>query len=565
MVPGQMTKAEQAFVLNTMELLLQIVSQQQLELQSLKDEINRLKGEQGKPDIPGNTQKDTNTARDEGPDNSNSPTEHQEGNIELPKESTNHSSEEERKDKNKPKGKKGVKFTADMVVTDEVKMEITDTSILPEDAVFKGYTSSFYQSIEIKSKLIEVKRARYYSASNGKTYTAPLPVGYEQGSDYTEELKGHAIMLKSCFGLSIPQVGDFMRMHGIKICDATVSNLFLKKGASLKEEQEAIHTTGLAMGLYNQTDTTGARVNGVNYHTHVFGNEYYTVYFTRRRKDRQTVLDLIRADAPRRYLLNQITLEIYAYLKIPKKVIQQIKPLLSQKSVDKATFTQQLEQHIISEDYLRHKEKLLEGAYLAHYQTEDYLKILVCDDAPQYKLLAVLIALCWVHIGRNFKKLNPKLKYHQELLNNFLTAFWAYYKRLKAYSENPNPQLARTLDTEFNQLFSTKTGFDLLDQLIAKTKAKKKELLVVLEHPYIPLHNNASEAAVKMEVQYRDTSFQTRNERGTLAKDVFFTIIQTCKKLGVNVYQYILDRVSGKNDLDSLVKIMIDRAATPAY
>jgi len=276
MVPGQMTKAEQAFVLNTMELLLQIVSQQQLELQSLKDEINRLKGEQGKPDIPGNTQKDTNTARDEGPDNSNSPTEHQEGNIELPKESTNHSSEEERKDKNKPKGKKGVKFTADMVVTDEVKMEITDTSILPEDAVFKGYTSSFYQSIEIKSKLIEVKRARYYSASNGKTYTAPLPVGYEQGSDYTEELKGHAIMLKSCFGLSIPQVGDFMRMHGIKICDATVSNLFLKKGASLKEEQEAIHTTGLAMGLYNQTDTTGARVNGVNYHTHVFGNEYYT-------------------------------------------------------------------------------------------------------------------------------------------------------------------------------------------------------------------------------------------------------------------------------------------------
>ena len=107
MVPGQMTKAEQAFVLNTMELLLQIVSQQQLELQSLKDEINRLKGEQGKPDIPGNTQKDTNTARDEGSDNSNSPTEHQEGNIELPKESTNHSSEEERKDKNKPKGKKG--------------------------------------------------------------------------------------------------------------------------------------------------------------------------------------------------------------------------------------------------------------------------------------------------------------------------------------------------------------------------------------------------------------------------------------------------------------------------
>lgn len=52
-----MTKTEQSFVLNTLELILQIVTQQQSEIQHLKDEINRLKGEQGKPNISGNTQK----------------------------------------------------------------------------------------------------------------------------------------------------------------------------------------------------------------------------------------------------------------------------------------------------------------------------------------------------------------------------------------------------------------------------------------------------------------------------------------------------------------------------
>lgn len=560
MVPGQMTKAEQAFVLNTMELVLQIVGQQQIDLQNLKDEINRLKREQGKPNVPGNTQK--KEAQGDKP-NSGEVTSAEES--EESEGTKNHSSEKARKDTKGKKGKKEIKFAADLVVDKEEKIEITDKSTLPSDAVFKGYTNSYYQTLEIVSKLIEVKRARYYSASQGKTYTAALPVGYEQGSDYTEELKGHAVMLKSCFGMSTPQIGDFMRMHGVKICNGTISNIFLSKGAALKEEQEAIHSTGLAIGLYNQTDTTGSRVNGVNYHTHVFGNDYYSAYFTRPHKDRQTVLDLLRGDATRSYLLNETTLKIYNYLKIPKKVIRQIKPLLHQKTTDKATFTQQLAQHVDPKDFLRHKEKLLEGAYLSYYQTEDCLNILVCDDAPQYKLLAMLLSLCWVHIGRHFKKMTPKIKHHQELLETFLEDFWAYYKRLKQYQQQPDTLLARTLSTDFDQLFSRKTGFDLLDQRIAKTKAKKEELLVVLLHPYVPLHNNDAELAARKEVRYRDISFQTRNEKGTLAKDVFFTIIQTCKKLGVNAYEYILDRVTRKKLMPSLVQVMVNKAATPIY
>ena len=44
-------------LINTIEELTQIVKAQQIQIQELKDEINRLKGEQGKPVIKGNKKK----------------------------------------------------------------------------------------------------------------------------------------------------------------------------------------------------------------------------------------------------------------------------------------------------------------------------------------------------------------------------------------------------------------------------------------------------------------------------------------------------------------------------
>ena len=42
------------------------------------------------------------------------------------------------------------------------------------------------------------------------------------------------------------------------------------------------------------------------------------------------------------------------------------------------------------------------------------MRTLVCDDAPQFKLLTEELALCWVHEGRHYKKLNPLVAYHQQ-------------------------------------------------------------------------------------------------------------------------------------------------------
>jgi hypothetical protein len=522
LIPGEISTTEQRLLLNTLERVIKIVEDQSELIQSLRDEINRLKGEDGKPQISGKNQKAISLAQ------------------------RMISSENARKTIGKPRKNKPIKFDESRPVDEFQKIDFKDISALPIDAVFKGYAKSHYQSLEIRSKLIEVQRAIYYSASENTTYTADLPSDYMQGSDYTQELKGHISLFKFSLGLSIPKIGDFLRMHGIAISNGSVSNILIENGESLKSEQIAIHEAGIETGLYEASDTTASRFNGANYNTHVFGNDSYTAYFTKPHKDRQTIVDLIRLDKPRTYLLNESTFKLYEYLKIPAKITKPLIPLIEEQFLDQQAFIRQIETVFNAQDYQKHAPKLLEGAYLSAYHAQTPLNILLSDDAPQYKLVALLIAGCWVHAGRHFKKLNPKIIYHQQLLDDFLTRFWTFYQKLKQYKDKPEPNKARQLANEFDTLFNTITGYQELDDRIQKTKANKHELLVVLTHPYVPLHNNDSELAVRKEVRHRDVSFQTRTEKGTQAKDVFFTIIQTSKKLGVNAYQYIMDRITKK-------------------
>jgi hypothetical protein len=546
LVPGALSPSEQSFVLSTLESVLHLLSEQAVLIQSLKDEVNRLKGEDGKPTISGKNQKET--VVEELSDVANS----------------SFSSESARKVKPTTRPARSVKFDKTRRIDEIERIDLLDRAGLPSDLEFKGYAKSHYQSFEIKSKLIEVQRFIYYSASMKQTYTAPLPSGYAQGSDYTQELKGHVILLKFESGLSIPKIGDFLRIHGVDITNGTISNIILESGELFQAERLCIHQAGLVGGLYSATDTTAARFNGVNYHSHVFGNASYTAYFTKKNKDRQTVLDIIRGEEARTYLLNERTFMLYKYLKIPQKVTALLRPLLSTdgQAIDDNQFITQIKAVLDTEDYEKHEEKLLEGAYIAAYYEQDPLNILVCDDAPQYKLLAALIVLCWVHGGRHFKKLNPRIIYHQDLLAAFLTRFWEFYHKLKDYKEKPDPVRAALLADEFDALFATKTGYQELDDRIDKTRANKQELLQVLKHPYLPLHNNDIELAVRKEVRYRDISFQTRTLKGTQAKDVFFTIFQTCKKLGVNAYLYIMDRITQKYEMTPLA-IRVEQKNSP--
>ncbi len=187
--------------------------------------------------------------------------------------------------------------------------------------------------------------------------------------------------------------------------------------------------------------------------------------------------------------------------------------------------------------------------------------LLLCDDARQFKRITEALALCWVHEGRHYKKLNPALEFHAQKLDQFLTKFWAFYHELVAYRLDPTPSERVRLSDEFDQLFATITGYQYLDERIAKTKAKKEELLPVLDHPEIPLHNNQAELGARQQKPKQNISFGPRTEEGAKIWDTGLTLVATAYKLGVNIFDYICDRVSRTNQMPSLASLIEQKTA----
>ncbi len=200
--------------------------------------------------------------------------------------------------------------------------------------------------------------------------------------------------------------------------------------------------------------------------------------------------------------------------------------------------------------------------YYRHQTSVPVVETIVCDDAGQFKLLTERLALCWIHAGRHYEKLSPVAPRHVKLLDTFLDRYWDYYRSLQRYRAGPNAEKAASLRLEFDELFSTRTGYDALDQRIAKTAAKKTELLTVLSVPSVPLHNNASELQARVSARRRDVSLHSRSARGARSMDIFTTLVQTAKIHGVSAYAYLCDRISRRFELPPLAQAIQNAAAS---
>lgn len=425
--------------------------------QKLKDEINRLKGEKGKPDIKPN--KDNDNEEDE--------------------EESEKKTSKKKKKRNRTSKKPDIKIDREEFI-DFSEEEKAD---LPSDAEFKGYREVTIQNIKLVADNVLIKIPRWYSPSEGKTYEPELPKKYQLG-EYGADL--HAFILMLYFLGRVPEdkIETIVNEIGVLISDTKVGNIIRGNEENFSEEKMNILNAGLQTTMYQQTDDTGIRVNGMNCYLNVYCNPYYTVFIINKNKKRKT-------------------------LKI---------------------FMKRLGHKII---------------------------ILVADDARQFKDLTELLMLCWVHEGRHYKKLNPVLSFHKKVLKKFLDKFWTYYNKLKTYKKKPTKVLKKKLDKEFDELFSTVTGYEKLDHRIQLTKAKKESLLVVLDYPEVPLHNNASEQEIREPVIKRKVSNGLRSEKGKLAWENHFTIMRTCRKQGVSYWQYMKNNFAGIKQESLTEKILV--------
>lgn len=223
-----------SILLNLVENLVSDNTELRQENQKLKDEINILKGEQGKPNIKSNKNKDGNISSE------------QERKEAESSEGENKSQECFKLDKgaltklmeqripvevlSQLEKLNGQKYPSEddfvSAVESEIGNELTnqyicllvkyarykrrkrkpklpeikidreekcyvDAAQLPDDAEFKGYEDKVVQDLIIKTDNVKFRREIYYSASLKKTYLGEIPRGYE--GDYGPHINSQII------------------------------------------------------------------------------------------------------------------------------------------------------------------------------------------------------------------------------------------------------------------------------------------------------------------------------------------------------------------------------------
>jgi hypothetical protein len=175
----------------------------------------------------------------------------------------------------------------------------------------------------------------------------------------------------------------------------------------------------------------------------------------------------------------------------------------------------------------------------------------------------LLHALCWIHAERVLAKLVGFNDAQRQALAQVRTSVWALYRDLKAYKAAPTPEAKRLLEERFDKLCATQTCFVSLNLAQKRMGKNKRELLLVLERPDLPLHNNLSEGDIREYVKRRKISGGTRSDEGRRGRDTFASLKKTCRKLGVSFWNFLKDRVGDEGAIQPLPALIEARAQSP--
>lgn len=520
---------------NLVEELVAEVQALRAELAQVKDENARLKGGQGRPQIrPGKSAGG----------------------------STDYSSEQERRMAPKTWQKRGKQ---DRLRIDRTERVVVDPSMLPADAELKGYETVVVQDLALRTDTIAFEVAVWYSPSERRSYRARRPAGYE--GTFGPHLRTLVLTLAYGGGMSERKILELVQSTGIVISAGTVSSLLTGGRTAFEAEAREVLKAGLASTPYQHLDDTSTRVDGEGQYCQIVCNPLYTAYQTTPKKDRRTIIEGLRGGLsggrPRTYRFDREADRHLVFLGLSAAARAKLTAIPRELTLDEATLTALLDgpaRGLGPKQQEQVREALALAAYLADPDWP-VVRTLVCDDAPQFRAITEELALCWIHEGRHFKKLTPYLPQHQAALATVLTQFWGYYRELLAYRELPTTAERIRLDARFDTLFRTVTGYQALDQRLALTLDKKPELLLVLEHPELPLHNNPAELGARQRVRKRDVSFGPRSPAGSAAWDIFMTLAATTRKLGVDFGNYLRDRFTHAGQIPPLADLITARAA----
>lgn len=228
--------------------------------------------------------------------------------------------------------------------------------------------------------------------------------------------------------------------------------------------------------------------------------------------------------------------------------------------LDKKIFINQIEFEthlhelgIINEHYKRLiTESALIGSILSHGFPID--TVILSDDAGQFNILQH--ALCWIHAERGIKGLAMSNDIQTKAVEWARDEIWEIYKALRDYKKNPDSEKKQSITERFDYLCKTKTQYHSLNLALKRLYNNKDELLLVLNRPDIPLHNNLSERDIREYVKRRKISGSTRSDEGRRCRDTFASLKKTALKMGVSFWDFLIDRTTKNYSIPRLATLV---------
>jgi hypothetical protein len=442
--------------------------------------------------------------------------------------------------------------TAELTVTTEKVIRLVDK---PPGSIFKGFVDFVVQELVIQPQVILYRREHWVTL-DGRNLVAPLPAEVLPGSHFGPDLSCFILHQYHHQHVTQPLLLEQLHQWGIDISAGELSRILTEGKDAFHQEKAELLPTALAVSPYIQVDDTVARHQGhEGVCTHV-GNEWFAFFASTQSKSRLNFLEILRQEHTD-YQINQHTIAYWQRQKLAAAVVDKLRQG-PQAFVDTAAWQARLRELGITR--LRHIRIATEGALLgsliAHGVSPEL--VVLSDGAPQYDVL--VHAACWLHAERPLARLIPYSDKHRAALAQVRGQIWELYQDLKTYRQQPEPSRRPDLEARFDALCRQRTGFPSIDGVLKQMRAHRAGLLRILAQPEVPLHNNLSEGHIRDYVKKRKISGSTRSDLGRQARDTFASLKKTCRRLGVNFWAYLQDRVRGAGQIPRLADLIRQKA-----
>jgi Transposase IS66 family len=415
----------------------------------------------------------------------------------------------------------------------------------PQGSRFKGYTDYVVQDLMIRPHVVNFRCERWQTA-DGEMMTAPLPAGIS--GHFGPELRRFVLAQYHQAQVTVARLLAVLRGFGIVISKRQIVRLLIAGQDSFLTEARDVLRAGLSSAKWITVDDTGARHKATNGFCTQIGNTHFAWFGTTDSKNRGNFLALLRAGYDD-YVINAEALAYMRQRALSGPVLARLAEHPDRVFADQAAWTAHLDRlgilalKVNPDPVMVATEGALWGSIKAHGFLAD--TVIVSDDAGQFNVGQH--GLCWVHAERLIHKLDTFTDEHRDAQARVRDLIWSFYRDLKAYRHNPSRQRKAALRARFERIFTRKTGFVSLDRLLTRLHDNERELLMVLDRPEIPLHTNGSENDIRCQVTKRKVSGGTRSDIGRDCRDAFLGLNKTCAKLGIAFWDYLGSRLALAN------------------